>query len=215
MLFPNERQFWIRRLHSLLGVVPLGVFLAQHLAANSLSVFGQQKFNSWVAVLQQMPLVWVLEWGLIFLPMLAHGILGLVYLRTAQYNTGRFGYLRNYLYTLQRLSGIVVFFFVLYHVVTLTFLSEDYKHDFYSLLYAMFQDLPMCIVYLLGVTATVYHFSNGLATFCITWGLTISVRSQKMMLGVALVVGILLMAMAVVGIIGFRYGAPPMSVAVR
>lgn len=208
--FPTEKQFWIRRIHSLLGVVPLGAFLVQHLAANSLSVFGQAKFNEWVSMLQTMPLVWVMEWGVIFLPMLMHGILGIFYLKSSKTNVNRFGYLRNVLYSLQRYTGMIVFAFVLYHVITLTFMSHDSKHDFYSLLYVMFQDELMVMVYMVGVICSVYHFSNGLATFCITWGLTVSVRSQKMMLGVSVVMAILLLAMAIISIIGFRYGAAPL-----
>jgi succinate dehydrogenase / fumarate reductase cytochrome b subunit len=198
-------------MHSLLGMFPLGVFLVQHLAANSLSLFGQERFNEWVAMLQGMPMVLLLEWGMIFLPMLAHAILGIFYLKSSKTNVGRFGYTRNVLYSLQRYTGMIVFAFVLYHVITLTYMSHEFKSDFYSLLYTMFQSELMVIVYMIGAVCAIFHFSNGLATFCITWGLTVTERSQKMMLGVSAAMGVLLLIMTVVSIWGFRYGAPPIN----
>ncbi len=35
-------------------------------------------------------------------------------------------------------------------------------------------------VYLIGVLSLTYHFVNGLWTFLITWGITVSPRSQKL-----------------------------------
>ena len=34
--------------------------------------------------------------------------------------------------------------------------------------------------YAVGITATVFHFTNGLWNFCIRWGLTISAHSQRL-----------------------------------
>ena len=36
------------------------------------------------------------------------------------------------------------------------------------------------LAYAVGITATVFHFTNGLWNFCIRWGLTISARSQRL-----------------------------------
>jgi succinate dehydrogenase / fumarate reductase cytochrome b subunit len=33
-------------------------------------------------------------------------------------------------------------------------------------------------VYLLGVMGAVFHFSNGLNTFCMTWGIALTPKSQ-------------------------------------
>ena len=43
--FWERHHFWIRRLHSLMGVIPLGVFLVMHLMANASILGGAEVFN--------------------------------------------------------------------------------------------------------------------------------------------------------------------------
>ena len=45
-----------------------------------------------------------------------------------------------------------------------------------------FKSLLMSLLYTLFVFATCFHAFNGLWTFCITWGVTLSKRSQKLMM---------------------------------
>ncbi|MBX6378670.1 MAG: succinate dehydrogenase, partial [Clostridia bacterium] len=53
-------NFFIRKLHSLLGVVPVGVFLVFHLVANSLANRGPESYNNMIAFLRSTPyLLWV------------------------------------------------------------------------------------------------------------------------------------------------------------
>ncbi len=33
--------------------------------------------------------------------------------------------------------------------------------------------------YIVGVLSTIFHFSNGLWSFAVTWGITVSPRSQR------------------------------------
>ena len=40
--------------------------------------------------------------------------------------------------------------------------------------------------YVLGVVAALFHFCNGIFTFCITWGITVSERSQALVQRAAL-----------------------------
>ncbi len=36
----------------------------------------------------------------------------------------------------------------------------------------------MLAFYIIGVVSTVFHFANGLWSFCVSWGITVSPRSQ-------------------------------------
>jgi succinate dehydrogenase/fumarate reductase cytochrome b subunit len=38
---------------------------------------------------------------------------------------------------------------------------------------------PIAAVYLLGVASACFHFSNGMWTFCISWGITVGENAQK------------------------------------
>ena len=42
----GNREFFNRRLHSLLGVIPIGLFLVQHLVVNHFATEGEESFNN-------------------------------------------------------------------------------------------------------------------------------------------------------------------------
>src|ERR1700689_4044195 len=69
-------SFIWRRLHSLLGVVPIGAFLLEHLLSNFEALKGPIAYGQQVKFLNSLPLVRVLEWVFIFLPLLYHAFYG-------------------------------------------------------------------------------------------------------------------------------------------
>ncbi|MUV39393.1 Succinate dehydrogenase cytochrome b558 subunit [Lentibacillus sp. JNUCC-1] len=74
----EHRDFFYRRLHSLLGVIPIGVFLTQHLIVNHFAVYGEDSFNKAAGFMESLPFRLVLETFIIFLPILFHAILGFI-----------------------------------------------------------------------------------------------------------------------------------------
>jgi len=50
----------------------------------------------------------------------------------------------------------------------------------YKLMHSILSDPGWFAFYVLGVISAVFHFCNGIFTFCITWGLTVSERSQAL-----------------------------------
>src|ERR1700692_3292791 len=70
-------SFIWRKLHSLLGVIPIGAFLLEHLLSNFEALKGPIAYGDQVKFLNSLPLVRVLEWVFIFLPILYHGLYGL------------------------------------------------------------------------------------------------------------------------------------------
>jgi hypothetical protein len=59
------------------------------------------------------------------------------------------------------------------------------------------------IVYILGILGVVYHLANGLTTFGISWGITTGAKSIKRAEILALVFGLLLLALGYATIVGF------------
>lgn len=129
-----RHHFLLRRLHSLSGIVPIGVFLVAHLLTNSSMVWGRfaerahhpgevdagvayfQKEVSWIN--EQVPhlaLIEVTLWASIAF----HSILGFFYARSGRANTGAYPYAGSWRYRLQRLSGYIGILFIFYHVATL------------------------------------------------------------------------------------------------
>ena len=78
--FFGRHEFVIRRLHSLTGVLFVGGYLAFHLATNAAVIDGpatyQRRANQIHAV--GPTTLFFLEWGLVLLPILFHGFIGLV-----------------------------------------------------------------------------------------------------------------------------------------
>src|SRR5271156_1341352 len=68
--------FW-RKLHSLTGIIPIGAFLVEHIISNYEVVNGPLAYAKQVLFLNSLPLVRVLEWTLIFIPLAYHALYGL------------------------------------------------------------------------------------------------------------------------------------------
>ncbi|MEX0876970.1 MAG: hypothetical protein WD114_05885 [Phycisphaerales bacterium] len=150
----HTHHFILRRLHSLSGIVPIGVFLIGHLATNSTVAWGGintrasaenwfdrgvQTFQHEVTFINNLPLLLIIEITL-WVSIAFHSILGVWYATTTgRSNAGDYPYGGNIRYTLQRLTGYFGIFFIFYHVATLrwgwTFLvpgQTQWSHEFAS-----------------------------------------------------------------------------------
>ena len=200
-------HFLLRRVHSLLGVVPVGAFLVFHLWENSQSRFGAEHFNTEVvgalAGLNYLPFI---EIGLIALPLVFHAVYGLAIVGGSRAEPLRYPYLRNRLYWLQRLSGIGLLVFILLHVgmTRIAGLVDPAIHaDLFGHMRAALANPWVFAVYLLGLWLAVVHFANGLGTAAISWGLTASAAAQRRFGWLCAGVGLLLGAIGTHGLIGY------------
>lgn len=168
----------LKRLHSLSGVVPIGAFLIEHFFTNSFALFGPEVFNAKVEFLTSLPYVVVLEVGLIGVPILFHAVLGVVIWWSSESNVFRYGYFRNWMYSLQRASGVFLVAFIAVHVYK-TRLSGVESGEMFQHMAGYLADPAWMVFYVLGVLAASFHFGNGLFTFGISWGLLPGTRSQR------------------------------------
>lgn len=116
--FWSRHEFLIRRLHSLSGLIPVGAYMVVHLLTNATVLDSpatfQDKVNTIHGLGKALPLV---EWMFIFIPILFHGLVGLVMIRGAVPNTSSYKYAGNIRYTLQRATGMIAFAFIVWHVI--------------------------------------------------------------------------------------------------
>jgi len=184
----SRRPFLLRKLHSLTGVVPVGGFLLFHLWTNALALQGQARFDEAVAGINHMPYVALLEWGVILAPLAFHALYGVKLALEGKPNVGHYTFSRNWMYTLQRVTGIIAFAFIGYHLWEYwgqKTLGRMAPEQFYPALCANMSStvkgVPVvALVYILGIAASVFHFANGLWGFCFSWGITVSRRAQRM-----------------------------------
>ncbi len=189
-------RYLLHKLHSLSGVVPIGLFLIFHLTANSYSLRGEAEFNTAVKAIGYAPFVMLLEIGAIGLPILFHAIYGLMIVAEMPGpggNVSHYGYGRNWLYVLQRWTGVLAVIYIAFHVWDTTILKyvlERTLHDaggkelgFQSISYrAMawrFADPAYLAFYVVGIASACLHLGNGLFNFCVRWGIAIGKEAQR------------------------------------
>lgn len=193
----DPREFTIRRLHSLSGLVPIGMYLIVHLVVNSTVVDSPAAFQRNVYQIHSLgTLLPAVEWAFIFLPILFHAVVGIFIIRGGVPNTGAYPFAANIRYTLQRSSGIIAMLFIAWHV----FHVHGWFHNSWWLervaqplggaqfrpfnaastaAEAITASPVVTAIYAVGVLACVFHLFDGLWAFGITWGIWISPTAQR------------------------------------
>lgn len=193
----GRHDFLVRRLHSLTGLLPIGGYLCFHLATNAAVLDGlptYQRRADQIHVIGPTTLL-ALEWGLIFLPILFHGLVGLIIVTRGKRNLGSYPYLGNWRYTLQRITGVIAFVFILWHVfhmhgwfrvdwwverIVRPLGGGKFDPENVATAPAAIQDSSVVFLfYAVGVLACVYHLANGFWTMGITWGVWTSPNAQR------------------------------------
>lgn len=216
--FLDRHHFTLRRLHSLTGIVPIGLFLINHLLANSTAFLGEGHFNHHINLIHNLPWLVPIEIVFIFLPLLFHGSYGLLIALQGRMNSVQYPYMDNWRYTLQRVTAYITIVFVLVHLPHYRLahwfgLAPAYSaaHDavggFFQFTVNSFQGgvlgLPTwlwTVIYAIGLTAAVFHFCNGIVTFCITWGIVVGVESRKRLSAAAGALAVILLVWGVLSI---------------
>lgn len=161
------------------GGHPGWCLLTQHLIVNNFATRGAEAFNKAAGFMELLPFRYALEIFIIFLPILYHAIYGLYIAFTAKNNAVSYGYFRNWMFVFQRISGIVTLIFIAWHVWETRIQAMLGKEVNYDMMADILNNPAMFAFYLVGVVSTIFHFANGLWTFCISWGITVSPRSQR------------------------------------
>ena len=197
----RRHHFLLRRLHSLSGIVPIGVFLTVHLTINSTILHGAEAFQTAVDglhLLARVGLLTAVEIVFIFVPILFHAVLGVQIWLSGQMNVAAHSYGGNIRYTLQRIAGLIAIVFILYHLWHVHWLGQPLgggsfdPHDAAATAAAALQPWYLRLLYGIGVLAAVFHLANGVWTFLITWGITVGANSQRWVGYVCAAFGILL-----------------------
>ncbi len=202
-----SKNFILRKLHQLTGIVPLGAFLLEHLYTNSKAAhpeLGRQHFNQAVADLQNIPYILFVEITFIFIPLIYHAVYGLYITWEMRPNNLAYPYPRNWFYTIQRVTGIILFFFIIFHVLNFRFgllpgLNEvSVAHSpqlAYQIVAAEFRNWAIVAVYIVGIVSTIWHFANGIWLFLVDWGIVIGERAQRLTGYACIAFGVVLLAL--------------------
>jgi succinate dehydrogenase / fumarate reductase, cytochrome b subunit len=193
----SARAFYARKLFELSGLVPLGLFLVEHFYENFQVVGpgGAERFDRVVLELQSNPAIVYAEIFGIALPLLYHAVYGLFVAQMARPNNGAYGYLRNWTFLFQRVTGLVLIAFIGYHVYKTRLypglhpedgllqhvrgeplVSTAYMHRYLG---ERLLGVRLVWLYLGAVGCAVYHLANGLWNLGVHWGLLVSRGAQR------------------------------------
>jgi len=202
-------------------LVPVGIFLVMHLSTNA-SVLAPgapgEEFQKSVERIHALgPLLVPVEIVGIFLPLLFHTIMGFQIIFTGRSNAQQYRYGGNIRYTFQRITGMIAFVFIMYHLWQMHWLGKGLGGGAFRLydeggaaaaavstaqaIKAVWWIAPL---YAIGVLACVYHLANGIWTSLITWGITIRPRSQLVAGYVCAAFGVVLSLVGLGALTGFR-----------
>ncbi len=202
----------MRKLHQFSGIVPLGFFLLEHFYTNSKAIDGAAHFNDAVKDLQSIPYILFIEIGGIFIPLIYHAVYGLVITMEARPNNLNYPYPRNWFYLIQRITGVVLFFFITFHVLNFRFgmipglntISVAHRPDLaFDIVSREFRMVPIFLIYMIGITATVWHFANGIWLFMVDWGIAIGERAQRLTGYACIAFGVVLLLVGINAAVAF------------
>ena len=175
-------SFLWRKLHSLSGIVPIGAFLIEHIVSNFEAMNGPLAYAQQVKFLNGLPLVRVLEWAFIFIPLLFHGIYGVVIAFKGRQNVNVYPWAGNWGYLTQRVTGIIAFLYIIQHVLRQRFMGVSLPEHPGAAFHKVQVELSnpwMLAVYIIAMAATCWHFAYGTWLFAAKWGITPGDKARR------------------------------------
>ena len=158
-----DTSYLLRKLHSLSGVIPVGAFLAEHFWSNSTALVSARHYDETSQTLQTIPFRIFVEWAFIFLPILYHGGYGIYIWLHGKSNVSQYPWVKNWLFTAQRYTGLIAFVYIGWHLYTERWLTHGKStyatvaHDLANPWYLGF--------FAVGVLASSFHLGVGIWNF--------------------------------------------------
>ncbi len=201
----SKTSYILDKLHSLSGVIPIGAFLAEHFFENSYALVSPDKFNWIAAKLETIPWRVPVEFLFIWAPILYHGFYGLWIWWKGKSNALGHPWMANWMYVLQRWTGIVAFIFIGWHVWTERFVTHGMST--YADVSRTMSDPRIAAFYVVGILCASFHLGNGLWNFCCKWGIAVTPRSQRLAawFGAAIAVTFSIIGLAIIAGLHFNW----------
>jgi len=187
-------SFLLRRLHSLSGIVPVGLFLIEHFISNAFATRGPSAYTKQVELLSSFPFVVGLELFGIWLPILYHALYGFYIWYRGEGNLGEYPWTGNWMYTAQRWTGAIAFFYMAWHTWTMRFTGIHlltHPGAAFGKVQTEFQSPWAVTFYAVGILCASWHFAYGLWLFAAKWGITTGEHARRRFGYVCLLIALL------------------------
>jgi succinate dehydrogenase / fumarate reductase cytochrome b subunit len=202
-----DSSYLLRKLHSLSGLIPVGAFLAEHFYSNSAVLVSPEKYNAVSQELQTIPFRPFVELFAIVLPILFHGGYGIYIWWSGKSNVSQYPWVKNWLYTLQRYTGVIAFVYIAWHLYTERWLTHG--RSTYDTVYKDLQNPWYLTFFVVGILASSFHLGVGIWNFLCKWGLAATVRAQRAAGQLGVAVGFTFGLVGILILISFRFNWHP------
>ena len=176
-------SFLLRRLHSLSGIVPVGLFLIEHFLSNAFATRGPGAYTKEVAFLNSFPFVVALELFGIWLPILFHSLYGFYIWYRGKSNLNEYPWSGNWMYSAQRWTGALAFFYMAWHTWHVRFHGVrllTYPGAAFGKVQNEMIGHPLAVAfYAVGIFCASWHFGYGLWLFAAKWGIFQGPMAQR------------------------------------
>jgi succinate dehydrogenase / fumarate reductase cytochrome b subunit len=213
-------SFLWRKLHSLSGIVPIGAFLIEHIISNFEATNGPVAYGKQVLFLNSLPMVRVLEWAFIFIPLAFHALYGVYIAFRGRSNVNVYPWAGNWMYLTQRVTGLIAFAYIIQHLWRQRFTGVSLPEHPGAAFHKVQMELHnpwMLAIYAIAMIATCWHFSYGIWLFAAKWGITPGTEARRRFGYVCAVIGVVLTVMglwSLYAFVGPQYqNAPPDALA--
>jgi succinate dehydrogenase / fumarate reductase, cytochrome b subunit len=199
-------SFLWRKLHSLSGIVPIGAFLLEHLLSNFEALNGPLAYGMQVKFLNSLPMVRVLEWAFIFIPLAFHAGYGMFIAFRGRANVNVYPWAGNWMYLMQRVTGLIALAYIIQHVWRQRFsgvMLPEHPGAAFAKVQHELSNPWMLAIYIVAMIATTWHFSYGIWLFAAKWGITPGDRARKRFGYVCAVFGVAICLMGLASIYAF------------
>jgi succinate dehydrogenase / fumarate reductase cytochrome b subunit len=202
--------FYRRKWFSFFGLVPMAIYVFVHLAAHAVSHRGARAWEERLEAWHDNPYYWPVIILFVYLPFAVHALVGLALTFTGRPNLGRMPTFTNVKYVLQRVSALGVLLFLGAHIYK-TRIEHALSGEPLAFEHMVegFHHAPTIAVYVLGILGVAFHLANGFWLGGITWGITVSRRSQRAWQAASIVIFVVIAAMGFAAMWGF--GKVPFS----
>ncbi len=184
-LLGGREHFLLRRLHSLTGIL-FGLYVIVHLIVNATLVQANDVYQVQVGKIHSLPFLWAVEWTFIYIPLIFHAVYGIWVTLAGQPNNTNYPYAKNWYYLAQRVSAVILVFFILFHVLALKYglFGSRLSFDAHNATRTVHTHMNVgwwvaWFIYPVGILAGCFHLANGFWTAGISWGLTVSAGAQR------------------------------------
>jgi len=204
-----DSSYLLRKLHSLSGLIPVGAFLAEHFWSNSAALVGPEKYNSVSQELQTIPFRPLVELAVIVVPILFHGGYGVYIWLRGKSNVSQYPWVGNWMYSLQRYTGLVAFVFIAWHFYTERL--ETHGLSDYNSVYKDLQNPLFLAFFVIGILCSSFHLGVGIWNFLCKWGLAATAGAQRAAGRLGAVVGVAFSVIGILILISFRFSWHPFA----